>query len=54
MFCTDDRVVESVVKKDKVIKTEPQIVHRTISEETSGIISSMLVSRCPEWLWPPG
>lgn len=37
-------IVESVIKKDKVIKTEPQIIRRVISEETSSIISSMLVS----------
>ena len=37
-------IVDSIIKKDKVIKTEPQIIRRVISEESSSIISSMLVS----------
>ena len=37
-------IVDSVIKKDKVIKIEPQVVRRVISEETSSIISAMLVS----------
>jgi cell division protein FtsI/penicillin-binding protein 2 len=37
-------IVDSVIKKDGVVKTEPQVIHRVISEETSSIITSMLTS----------
>jgi cell division protein FtsI (penicillin-binding protein 3) len=37
-------IVDSVIKQDGVVKTEPQVIRRAISEETSSIISSMLVS----------
>jgi len=37
-------IVDSVIKAGQVIKTEPEIIHRVISEEASSIISSMLVS----------
>ncbi len=37
-------IVESVIKKDQTIKTEPQVIRRVISEEASSLISSMLVS----------
>ncbi|MFH0838377.1 MAG: penicillin-binding protein 2 [Patescibacteria group bacterium] len=37
-------IVDSVIRGNEVIKTEPEIIHRVISEDTSSIISSMLVS----------
>jgi cell division protein FtsI/penicillin-binding protein 2 len=37
-------IVESVIKGDQVVKTDPQIIRRVISEEASSLISSMLVS----------
>jgi len=37
-------IVDSIIRKDQVIKTEPQVIRRVISEESSSIISSMLVS----------
>jgi len=37
-------VVQAVIRDDQVIKTEPEIIHRVISEEASSIITSMLVS----------
>ena len=37
-------IVDSVIKDNEVVKTEPQIIHRVISEETSSIITSMLIS----------
>ncbi len=37
-------IVDSVVKKDEVIETEPQVIKRVISEETSSIITSMNVN----------
>ena len=37
-------IVDSIIKENEVIKTEPQIIHRVISEETSSIMTSMLVS----------
>jgi cell division protein FtsI/penicillin-binding protein 2 len=37
-------IVDSILRKDQIIKTEPQVIRRVISEETSSVISSMLVS----------
>jgi len=37
-------IVDSIIKRDGVEKTEPQVIHRVISEETSSIITSMLTS----------
>jgi len=37
-------IVESIIKEGEIIKTEPQVIHRVISEETSSIITSMLIS----------
>jgi cell division protein FtsI/penicillin-binding protein 2 len=37
-------IVDSVIKDGEVVKTEPEIIHRVISEEASSIITSMLVS----------
>lgn len=37
-------IVDSVIRDNQVIKTEPEIIHRVISEEASSIITSMLVS----------
>ncbi|MBN2307118.1 penicillin-binding protein 2 [Candidatus Peregrinibacteria bacterium] len=37
-------IVDSVIRGGEVIKTEPEIIYRVISEETSSIITSMLVS----------
>lgn len=37
-------IVDSVIRNNKVIETEPEIIHRVISEEASSIITSMLVS----------
>lgn len=37
-------IVDSVIKDGEVIETEPEIIHRVISEEASSIITSMLVS----------
>jgi len=36
-------IVDSIIREGKVIKTEPQIIKRVISEETSSIITAMLV-----------
>jgi cell division protein FtsI (penicillin-binding protein 3) len=37
-------IVDSVIREGEVVKTEPEIIHRVISEEASSIITSMLVS----------
>jgi cell division protein FtsI/penicillin-binding protein 2 len=37
-------IVESIIKKSELIKTEPKVIHRVISEEASSIITSMLIS----------
>ena len=37
-------IVDSVIRDGEVIETEPEVIHRVISEETSSIITSMLVS----------
>jgi cell division protein FtsI/penicillin-binding protein 2 len=37
-------IVDSIVRQGEVIKTEPQVIHRVITEEASSIITSMLVS----------
>lgn len=37
-------IVESIIKKNELIKTEPEVIHRVISEEASSIITSMLIS----------
>jgi cell division protein FtsI (penicillin-binding protein 3) len=37
-------IIDSVIKDGGVIKTEPQVIHRVISEETSSLITSMLVN----------
>lgn len=37
-------IVDSVIRDNEVVKTEPEIIHRVISEEASSIITSMLVS----------
>ncbi len=38
------RIVDSVIRDGEVIETQPEIIHRVISEEASSIITSMLVS----------
>ena len=37
-------ITESIVKKNETIKNEPQIIRRVITEETSSIITSILIS----------
>ncbi len=37
-------IVDSIIRDKELIKTEPEIIHRVISEESSSIITSMLVS----------
>jgi len=37
-------MVDSIIREGKVIETTPEIIQRVISEETSSIITSMLVS----------
>ncbi|MBU0727251.1 penicillin-binding protein 2 [Patescibacteria group bacterium] len=37
-------IVDSIIKDNEVIKTEPQVIHRVITEETSSIMTSMLIS----------
>ena len=37
-------IIDSIIKEKKVIKAEPQIVKRVISEETSSIITSMNIN----------
>jgi len=37
-------IVESIIKNKEVIKTEPEVIRRVLSEETSSIITSMLIS----------
>lgn len=37
-------IVDSVIKEGETIKTEPQVIDRVISEETSTVITSMLIS----------
>ena len=37
-------IIDSIIKKDEVIQAEPQVIHRVITEETSSIITSMLIS----------
>jgi len=37
-------IVDSVIRNGEVIQTEPEIIHRVISEEASSIITSMLIS----------
>ncbi|MBU1935170.1 penicillin-binding protein 2, partial [Patescibacteria group bacterium] len=37
-------IVDTIIKESGVIQTEPQIIHRVISEEASSIITSMLIS----------
>jgi len=37
-------IVDSILRNGETIKTEPEIIHRVISEEASSIITSMLVS----------
>lgn len=37
-------IIDSIVKENGIIKNEPKIIHRVISEETSSIITSMLIS----------
>ena len=37
-------IIDSIIKDNKIIKAEPQIVKRVISEETSSIITSMLIN----------
>jgi len=37
-------IVESIINKTEVMKTEPKVIHRVISEEASSIITSMLIS----------
>ncbi len=37
-------IVDSVIKEGKTTQTEPKIISRVISEETSSIITSMLIS----------
>lgn len=37
-------IVDSVIRDGEVIQTQPEIIHRVISEEASSIITSMLVS----------
>lgn len=37
-------IVDTVIKENEVIKTEPKVIKRVISEESSSIITSMLVN----------
>lgn len=37
-------IVDSIIRDGEVIKTQPEVIHRVISEEASSIITSMLVS----------
>lgn len=37
-------LIESVIKDDEVIETEPQVIHRVLSNETSSLITSMLIN----------
>ncbi len=37
-------IVDSIIREGEVIETEPEIIHRVISEESSSIITSMLIS----------
>lgn len=37
-------IVDSIVKEDKVLKNEPQVIKRVISEETSSIITAMNIN----------
>lgn len=37
-------IVDSIIRKDEVVETEPQIIKRVVSEETSSIITSMLIN----------
>ncbi|MCK5607251.1 penicillin-binding protein 2, partial [Candidatus Pacearchaeota archaeon] len=37
-------IIDSIIRKDEVIQTEPQIIKRVVSEETSSIITSMLIN----------
>ena len=37
-------IVDSIIRDGEVVETEPEIIHRVISEEASSIITSMLVS----------
>jgi cell division protein FtsI (penicillin-binding protein 3)/stage V sporulation protein D (sporulation-specific penicillin-binding protein) len=37
-------ILDSVIRQDEVTKIEPKVVQRVISEETSSIITSMLIS----------
>jgi cell division protein FtsI/penicillin-binding protein 2 len=37
-------IVDSLIRDGEVVNTEPEIIHRVISEEASSIITSMLVS----------
>lgn len=37
-------VVDSIIKENEVIQTEPQVIHRVLTEETSSIMTSMLIS----------
>lgn len=37
-------IVDSIIREGEVIETEPEIIHRVISEEASSIITSMLIS----------
>ena len=37
-------IVDSIIRDGDVIETEPEIIHRVISEEASSIITSMLIS----------
>ncbi len=37
-------IIDSIIKEGEVVKTEPQVIHRVISEETSSLITSMLVN----------
>ena len=40
----EPHIVNAVIRDDQVIETEPEVVHRVISQETATIISSMLVN----------
>lgn len=37
-------IVDSIIRDGEVIETEPEVIHRVISEEASSIITSMLIS----------
>ena len=37
-------IVESIIKENEIIKTDPKVIHRVITEETSSLITSMLIS----------